>query len=450
MNLFKKYGIKEVADVTFYSIIEIGDEEIYIPVLTLDTLKISTLNQKSTAVTARGGYADQKILAWNFGKDITLTLEDALFSAASMSLTYGWLNSQLSVITSLIAKINIANKFGKLNYSIYAYPSPELTEEEWEMVFFVLSRVHTGLDTILCENVRIYYGNRYIEKDIAPYVTQDFINEEYVSEFRYKVKSSYKNRSLYRAVDKDKELYKAMPKKIIQLLFNQIKKVSDYYKIDTDNFELEVIDRMEGCVVTQDNGLNIDFQQQWENLQAYFNNDKTHSYTIFYDAKTMQPLVANYDGDIAKRGIATLKKGTPYYKWTRTVQQKIDDRDFLGKVLTINADRFPQKFKIVGETYIREQKTNKDSRYQFIINRAQISTDTNITLQADGEPTTFSMNIDVLTPPNEVMVELRQFDVVNDEEYGGSKVLPQETEYTRTRMYTEQEEVEDVENNEIY
>jgi hypothetical protein len=43
MNLFKKYGIKEVADVTFYSIIKIGDEEFYIPVLTLDTLKISTV-----------------------------------------------------------------------------------------------------------------------------------------------------------------------------------------------------------------------------------------------------------------------------------------------------------------------------------------------------------------------------------------------------------------------
>ena len=38
MNLFQKYGIKEVADVVFYSITPIGDEEFYTPVLYLDTL----------------------------------------------------------------------------------------------------------------------------------------------------------------------------------------------------------------------------------------------------------------------------------------------------------------------------------------------------------------------------------------------------------------------------
>jgi hypothetical protein len=34
------------------------------------------------------------------------------------------------------------------------------------------------------------------------------------------------------------------------------------------------------------------------------------------------------------------------------------------------------------------------------------------------------MNIDVLVPPNEVMIELKQFDVVEDEEHGGTKILP--------------------------
>ena len=29
------------------------------------------------------------------------------------------------------------------------------------------------------------------------------------------------------------------------------------YKIDTDNYELEIIDRMEPCFVTKDEGLNI-------------------------------------------------------------------------------------------------------------------------------------------------------------------------------------------------
>ena len=43
MNLFERYGIKEVADVVFYSITKVGDEEFYTPVLVLDTLKVSTI-----------------------------------------------------------------------------------------------------------------------------------------------------------------------------------------------------------------------------------------------------------------------------------------------------------------------------------------------------------------------------------------------------------------------
>ena len=50
MNFFDKYGIKDVADITFYSITRIGDEEIYIPVLTLDTLKVSSLSKSSDTI----------------------------------------------------------------------------------------------------------------------------------------------------------------------------------------------------------------------------------------------------------------------------------------------------------------------------------------------------------------------------------------------------------------
>lgn len=444
MNLFKKYGIKEISDVTFYSIIEIGDEELYIPVLFLDSLKISNLNQKSSAATANGGYGNGKVISWNFGKEATLQIEDALFSAASMSMTCGWLNSKLSTYTSLIMKINMANKFARLNYSIYAYPSPELTEEEWEKLFFILSdfyEVDTE-DYILYQEVKEQTGLQ----NWPSYLVEDFINEPYVSEIRTELKALYRQRILE---VNDKRT--ALPESLIKLIYNQIKNVKDYYNIDSDNYELEVIDRMEKCVVTNDEGLKIDFNQQWENLKKYFQNNKQESYTIYYDSKTMQPLAMDVNGEVQIEGERVLKKGTVYYKWTRTVQQKIDDRDFLGKVLTINVDTFPWNFKIVGETYIREQKSIKDSRYQFIINKAKISTETSLSLQADGEPTTFSMNIDVLVPPNEVMIELKQFDVVEDEEHGGTKILPQKTEYTRTNTNIPILNGQgDIDNNKIY
>ena len=83
MNLFQKYGIKEVSDVVFYSINEIGDEVFYTPVLFLDTLKVSTLEKSAQKVSAQGGKGNKKLITWNYGKEITLNLEDALFSPAS-------------------------------------------------------------------------------------------------------------------------------------------------------------------------------------------------------------------------------------------------------------------------------------------------------------------------------------------------------------------------------
>ena len=65
MNLFQKYGIKEVADVVFYSINEIGDEVFYTPVLYLDTLKVSTIEKTAEKVDARGGYGNKKLITWN-------------------------------------------------------------------------------------------------------------------------------------------------------------------------------------------------------------------------------------------------------------------------------------------------------------------------------------------------------------------------------------------------
>ena len=46
MNLFEQYGIKEVADVTLYAIeLDKYDDEVYVPVMYLDTLKVSTIEQ---------------------------------------------------------------------------------------------------------------------------------------------------------------------------------------------------------------------------------------------------------------------------------------------------------------------------------------------------------------------------------------------------------------------
>ena len=89
-TILDRYGIKEVADVTFYEIDdETGVELPGKPVLYLDTLKVSTIEQTAESADARGGKGNAALISWDYGKEITVTLEDALYSAKSLALMFG-------------------------------------------------------------------------------------------------------------------------------------------------------------------------------------------------------------------------------------------------------------------------------------------------------------------------------------------------------------------------
>ena len=657
MNLFQKYGIKEVADVVFYSITPIGDEEFYTPVLYLDTLKVSTLEKSAEKVEAKGGKGNKRLITWNFGKTTTLNLEDALFSPASMSMIWGGkLNAKLSDYTSAIVKSNIANKYGEQHFSTKAYPSPALTDDEWELVFKSAQRVnyipfkssqdsanydkeygaenrkylveeytkrnrlematadysinvkinigsnpnnpdeiHDGILTILNyenfqfdnkthytnakdiyiwnANVKIedvkeesiiydkylydmsYYSMRTDENsddwknvygsrimgNLKPILYSGGANSSIYGDkpfeviFNSELSNTEQNSSFVDYVKRQEEnaggidtipQYTAMPQKIIDHLMSKIDELDKIGTIETDMHEVEVIDRMEKCIVKKKEGQKISTSEQKNNLFRYYKDDKSSSYTIYYDAKTMLPLlriddkgkisgwdteyqagkqyVAQYyitninsglqftADEIVKNGIFvdksgipipdngiivsseinvkyengsykyiadivfevsdefTLKLGTVYYKWTRTVKRKeYDDDDILGRTLVIDAETFPGVYRIVGETYIRNQKTGKDQRYQFTIFNANVSSDTSITLEAEGDPTTFSMQIDVLTPPNDIMMELKQYDVEDDLLEGGTRIVSQSSKYTYTPTSVEDVQI-DEKNEEIY
>lgn len=85
-SILDKYGIKEVADVTFYEIN--NDGSMGAPVLYLDTLKVSTVEQTAETVDAKGGKGNPPLITWDYGKEINVTLEDALFSAKSMAIMF--------------------------------------------------------------------------------------------------------------------------------------------------------------------------------------------------------------------------------------------------------------------------------------------------------------------------------------------------------------------------
>ena len=106
MNLFEQYGIKEVADVTLYSIHKKKDnsgELYYVPALYLDTLKISTVEKDAENVWAEGGLGNARLVCWDYNKTINVTLEDALCTPASLGLCWGgilsadWVNEQVKI-----------------------------------------------------------------------------------------------------------------------------------------------------------------------------------------------------------------------------------------------------------------------------------------------------------------------------------------------------------------
>ena len=91
VNIFEKYGIKEVANVYFEALekdaangIEAGDIVLY-----LDTLKVSSIETTAENVAAQGGWGNPKLVMWDYGKEINLTLEDALISLESLRFMMG-------------------------------------------------------------------------------------------------------------------------------------------------------------------------------------------------------------------------------------------------------------------------------------------------------------------------------------------------------------------------
>ena len=438
MNLFQKYGIKEVADITFYDIVKIGDEELYIPILFLDTLKVSDITQSATKTSHSGGYGNQQEQYWESGKKYNVKIDDALFSPASLEMSFGWMRTKISKYISLIKKLNIVNKYYDNNYSKYAFQSPKLTDKEEELLF-----------KIIYENEKEKESLKH--KELLESLQKVKINQPYVAENRKIILDKYYNRT------------GKFSEELIKAIFEKINEVDDFYKFKNEHYNLQRIIRMEKCYVENEEGLKIDIDQQIKNLYRYYNDDKDSNYFIYYDEKTMQPLALfdsqwfkqlNGDSIIYQKedgkDIFYLKKGTVYYKWSQTIQLVRNDEEIIGKSLVLDGNNFPGEYKVVGETYIRERNSTRDQRYQFVINHATIPVDQKIELRADGGASVFSFNLEVLTKDEESPFELRQFNVDKDYVNGGTKIIPQKAQSTRTKIFIDNNEVEEDYNSEIY
>ena len=437
MNYFDMYGIKEVADVVVYSITRIGDEEIYTPVLMFDSLKISSLSKSSDTVTQKGGPGNPSIISWSYIKDIKLKLEDALFSQASMDLYLnGRFMAKHKTHMNLIMKLNIANKYGKNHYHPMAKPSPKLTSDEEALLFAAAQAVEMQVQESILTNPTKYIFSGYKDED-------EFFVDAYVAENRKILLENYYKRCQidYSTKPEDDDSWQpetnvAMTNNIIEYLLNDIESLKQMNSFHNDIYKPQVIDRMEKCVVKNKQGLTIYAEEQKKNLMRFYADDKSSSFFIYYDPKTMQPFFSlNGSLDFNAESF-TLKQGTIYYKFSRTIDLVEVPDMIIGTELAINPETFPGEYKIVGETYVRSRKDGKDHRMQLILNRVAISPTTNIELKADGGPSTFSLDVTVLKPKGkEDMVTLRQYYVEDDEFHGGTRIVPQNSRHTYTPVF---------------
>ena len=90
------FGIKEVADVRFYKPEDVSYDNGVITIakdaeyeLEFTTLKVSNLEFTAEQSEARGGKGNAPLIIWDYGREVNITLEDALLSVDCLAKMFG-------------------------------------------------------------------------------------------------------------------------------------------------------------------------------------------------------------------------------------------------------------------------------------------------------------------------------------------------------------------------
>lgn len=160
MNIFDQYGIKEVADVTLYSIHKKTDgsgDIYYVPALYLDTLKISSVEKTAESTWAQGGKGNAKHVSWDYNKEINISLEDALCTPASLGLCWNgilgadWKNARIDINTDICSCKNPIKKLSRLEKVTYSRTNNEHYKNMVSRLLPQTGRESTSMD-LLCKS----------------------------------------------------------------------------------------------------------------------------------------------------------------------------------------------------------------------------------------------------------------------------------------------------------
>lgn len=126
----------------------------------------------------------------------------------------------------------------------------------------------------------------------------------------------------------------------------------------------------------------------------------------YVNPRTMQPFDDDY----------WFHYNEPYYVKSLTIAPK--GKAIKGNRITIKADQWPGMYMMVGETYIRSHDTGEDERMQIKIPLCKVRSDQTITLEAEGEPTTFNLNLEVARPRGGAMMEITAYEIATKMQKG--------------------------------
>jgi hypothetical protein len=85
-----------------------------------------------------------------------------------------------------------------------------------------------------------------------------------------------------------------------------------------------------------------------------------------------------------------------------------------GQQIDVSANTFPGTYYVTGDTYVRSEASGDDEYFQFIIPKAKVTPESNtITLEAEGDPSVFNMNLKVLRPKDGVMMKLVKYNLTS-------------------------------------
>lgn len=324
VNIFDKFGIKEVANVYFEALSTDEAAGVYKGdiVLFLDTLKVSTIETTAENVAATGGWGNPRLVQWDYGKEINVTLTDALISLESLRFMLG----------------GAIKKKGTPEKPIVVHHTAEVT----------------------CE-----------ENGVIPVPTDRWTKKKFNGTEGPEIKPTTGH-----------------PIRLINLTTGartQLKETTDKidgeHAVDFVNPKLiEIIDTDGGTPTTS-------------HTQRTKEGDRIR---IFWD----EVLNGSSDADALETAVE----------------------------ITISPSTFPGTYKIVGDTFMRGTD-GADEPFQFIINRAKVQSNITITLEAEGDPSTFDMTLNVLRDEGgEEMMKLVRYNVTgttsgsnteeDDDDYG--------------------------------